>query len=101
MAVDPNAELIAGDYAQLVEVRASIAEAAGLFVRPDASGRTPIVIVPRYQNRVRNPATIAALALFGVGLVTWFLPIGVWVAGVAIALGVAALRRACTTRSAW
>jgi regulator of protease activity HflC (stomatin/prohibitin superfamily) len=91
MAGEPNAGPMDGDDAQLVEVRASIPEAAGLFVRPDATGRTPIVIVPRYQNRVRNPATIAALALFGVGLLAWFLPVGGWVVGVAVALGVAAL----------
>jgi regulator of protease activity HflC (stomatin/prohibitin superfamily) len=90
MAVNPNTDET-GDYAQLVEVRASIPEAAGLFVHPDATGRTPIVIVPRYQNRVRNPATIAALALFGAGLVAWFLPVGGWVVAVAVALGVAAL----------
>ena len=55
MAVDPNAELMAGaTYAQLVEVRATIAEAAGSSCARTRPGRTPIIIVPRYQNRVRT-----------------------------------------------
>ena len=48
----PNATLAQG-ISQLAQVRAAIEEATEVFGRKDASGRTPIVVIPKRQNRIR------------------------------------------------
>lgn len=53
---------------QLVEVTGTLSEAAELFVRPDASGRTPIVVSPQTTSRLLNSLVIAAGVILVVAL---------------------------------
>lgn len=52
---------IAQGISQLAQVRAAIEEAAEVFGRKDEAGRTPIVVVPKRQNRIRW-----GLVIFGI-----------------------------------
>jgi regulator of protease activity HflC (stomatin/prohibitin superfamily) len=47
-----NAQVTQG-LSQLAQVRAAIDDAAEIFGRKDAGGRTPIVVIPKRQNRIR------------------------------------------------
>jgi hypothetical protein len=44
---------VAQGISQLAQVRAALEEASEIFGRKDEAGRTPIVVVPRRQNRIR------------------------------------------------
>ncbi|MGL4648821.1 MAG: SPFH domain-containing protein [Caldilineaceae bacterium] len=55
-------------YAQLVQMSVTIDQAAELFASNDPAAPMPIVIVPRYQNRIFNPILFSAL-LAAVGMV--------------------------------
>lgn len=51
---------------QLAQVRAAIEEATEVFGRKDAGGRTPIVVVPKRQNRIRwSLVVLGILVIFG------------------------------------
>src|SRR5207245_8557843 len=66
MAVDPSTRAFAPDYTQLTSVRVPLDQAADAFVSPDASGRTPIVVLTRRQNRIGNvPMLIGVVILVG------------------------------------
>ena len=65
---------IAQGISQLAQVRAAIEEAAEVFGRKDEAGRTPIVVVPKRQNRIRW-----GLVIFGVFIIL----AGFFVAGAA------------------
>ncbi|HEX6290532.1 MAG TPA: SPFH domain-containing protein [Herpetosiphonaceae bacterium] len=73
MAQAPYTNQVAQGISQLAQVRAAIEEAAEVFGRKDEAGRTPIVVVPRRQNRIRW-----GLVIFG-GFVILF---GFFAAGV-------------------
>jgi regulator of protease activity HflC (stomatin/prohibitin superfamily) len=50
----------------LAQVRAAIEEATEVFGRKDAGGRTPIVVVPKRQNRIRwGMVFLGILVIFG------------------------------------
>ena len=53
---------------QLIEVQGDLAEAAELFVRADANGRTPIVISPKTESRLFNWMVISAPIVVVLGL---------------------------------
>jgi regulator of protease activity HflC (stomatin/prohibitin superfamily) len=64
MAIDQKS--VSSDYVQLTSVRVPLEQAADAFVSPDASGRTPIVIVTQRQNRISNvPMLIGVVVLAG------------------------------------
>lgn len=51
---------------QLAQVRAAIEEVSEVFGRKDAGGRTPIVVVPKRQNRIRwGMVILGIMAIFG------------------------------------
>jgi regulator of protease activity HflC (stomatin/prohibitin superfamily) len=54
---------------QLAQVRAAIEEATEVFGRKDAGGRTPIVVVPRRQNRIRLSMVILGIMVFFGGVI--------------------------------
>ena len=54
MAVDQSSGAFAPDDPQLTSVRVPLDQAADAFVSPDASGRTPIVVLTSRQNRIGN-----------------------------------------------
>ncbi len=56
MAVDQSSGAIPPDYTQLTSVRVPLDQAADALVSPDASGRTPIVVLTRRQNRISSDA---------------------------------------------
>lgn len=61
---------IAQGISQLAQVKAALEEAGEVFGRKDESGRTPIVLIPRRQNRVRwgmivSGITVLVLSAFG------------------------------------
>jgi regulator of protease activity HflC (stomatin/prohibitin superfamily) len=72
-------------YAQLVQATATIEDAAELFASNDPAAPMPIVVVPRYQNRIANPLMLASgLALVGALLARLYLEI-VWLPWVLLA----------------
>src|ERR1044071_3143927 len=58
---------IAQGISQLAQVRAAIEEAAEVFGRKDEAGRTPIVVVPKRQNRIRWGLVIFGIVIILVG----------------------------------
>jgi len=58
-------------YTQLVQVQVPLDQAAEAFATRDASGRIPIILVPKQLNRVRNEVVAAGGILL----------VGAWVAG--------------------
>ena len=66
MAVDQSSGALAPDYTQLTSARVPLDQAADAFVNPDASGRTPIVMLTQRQNRIGNlPLLIGVVILIG------------------------------------
>jgi regulator of protease activity HflC (stomatin/prohibitin superfamily) len=66
MAVDQTRVSSINDYTQLTSVRVPLDQAADAFVSPDASGRTPIVVLTQRQNRIENlPLLIGVVILVG------------------------------------
>jgi regulator of protease activity HflC (stomatin/prohibitin superfamily) len=66
MAVDQSSGALAPDYTQLTSARVPLDQAADAFVNPDASGRTPIVVLTQRQNRIGNlPLLICVVILIG------------------------------------
>ncbi len=56
------------EYSQLTQVRVPLDEAAEAFATRDASGRIPIIIIPKQQNRVRNEFVLAAAVILALGV---------------------------------
>ena len=69
MANTPATAQLAQGISQLAQVRAAIEEATEIFGRKDATGRTPIVVVPRRQNRIRWGLIVLGIILVVMGLV--------------------------------
>lgn len=61
MANAPYSNQLAQGISQLAQVKAALEEASEIFGRKDEAGRTPIVVVPKRQNRIRW-----GLIIFGV-----------------------------------
>jgi regulator of protease activity HflC (stomatin/prohibitin superfamily) len=82
-------------YTQLTQVRVPLEQAGEAFATRDASGRIPIVLIPKQLNRVRNEPVIAGVVvLLGAILIHLLynqpilIPIGIVVALLMIILGV-------------
>jgi len=56
------------DYTQLTSVRVPLDQAADALVSPDASGRTPIVVLTRRQNRISNVSLLIAVLILAGGI---------------------------------
>src|SRR2546423_8841032 len=68
MAVDQSSGAMSRDYAQLTSVRVPLDQAADALVSPDASGRTPIVVLTRRQNRISNVSLLIAVLILAGGI---------------------------------
>ena len=68
MAVDQSSGAMTPDYTQLTSVRVPLDQAADAFVSPDASGRTPIVVLTRRQNRISNVSLLIAVLILAGGI---------------------------------
>src|SRR5512147_614022 len=82
-------------YTQLTQVRVPLDEAGEAFSTRDASGRIPIVLIPKQLNRIRNGPVIAGvLVLLGAILVQLLanqplmIPLGIVMAILLIVVGV-------------
>jgi regulator of protease activity HflC (stomatin/prohibitin superfamily) len=56
-------------YLQLTQTRVDLDDAGEAFTVPDASGRLPIVVLPKQPFRIRNEFVIAGIIAIVVGLV--------------------------------
>jgi len=81
-------------YTQLTQVRVPLEDAGEAFSTRDASGRIPIVLIPKQLNRVRNEPVIAGVAvLLGAILIHLLysqpilIPIGIVLATLLIMVG--------------
>jgi regulator of protease activity HflC (stomatin/prohibitin superfamily) len=90
---NPNETEVA--YTQLTQVRVPLEQAGEAFATRDASGRIPIVLIPKQLNRISNGPVIAGvLILLGAILVHLLydqpimIPIGIVLALVLIVVGV-------------
>ena len=68
MAVDQSSGAMTPDYTQLTSVRVPLDQAADALVSPDASGRTPIVVLTRRQNRISNGSLLIAVVILAGGI---------------------------------
>ena len=68
MAVDQSSGAMTPDYTQLTSVRVPLDQAADAFVSPDASGRSPIVVLTRWQNRISNVSLLIAVLILAGGI---------------------------------
>ncbi|TMD49186.1 MAG: SPFH domain-containing protein, partial [Chloroflexi bacterium] len=68
MAVDQSSGAMTPDYTQLTSVRVPLDQAADALVSPDASGRTPIVVLTRRQNRISNVSLLIAVLILAGGI---------------------------------
>jgi len=68
MAVDQSSGAMTPDYTQLTSVRVPLDQAADAFVSPDASGRTPIVVLTRRQNRISNVSLLITVLILAGGI---------------------------------
>src|SRR5205814_1287504 len=66
MAIDQSNGSPTPDYIQLTSVRVPLDQAGDALISPDASGRTPIVVLTQRQNRISNsPLLIGIVILIG------------------------------------
>jgi regulator of protease activity HflC (stomatin/prohibitin superfamily) len=63
---------------QLAQIRVPLEDAGSAFETPDASGRTPIVVLPRRNLRIRMDALALAALCALAGVVTFLLDWGAW-----------------------
>ena len=94
MADESTTTSVETSSTQLIQVRVPLEDAGEAFAARDASGRIPIVLVPRQLNRVRNEPMIAgAIILFGALLLHLMfdqpilIPLGILAALVLILIG--------------
>jgi regulator of protease activity HflC (stomatin/prohibitin superfamily) len=70
MADEQQIDHTTSSFGQLTQARVPLEDAADAFATRDASGRIPIVLVPKHSNRIRNDVVLAALIVLfgGIGL---------------------------------
>lgn len=70
MADEQQIDQTTSSFGQLTQARVPLEDAADAFATRDASGRIPIVLVPKHSNRIRNDVVLAALIVLfgGIGL---------------------------------
>jgi regulator of protease activity HflC (stomatin/prohibitin superfamily) len=67
--LDPNTDTDVSAYTQLTQVRVPLEDAADAFTMRDASGRIPIIVIPKHLNRIRNEIILAALFVLAFGII--------------------------------
>lgn len=67
--LDPNTETDILEYTQLTQVHVPLEDAADAFTMRDASGRIPIIVIPKHLNRMRNEIILAALFVLAIGII--------------------------------
>jgi regulator of protease activity HflC (stomatin/prohibitin superfamily) len=76
------------DHTQLTQAKVPFEDAADAFSTRDASGKIPIVIIPKHLNRIRNDLVAAALLIIIGGIVaSILLTDSGWIAAVATPIG--------------
>lgn len=82
-----------GDHTQLTQAKVPLEEAADAFSTRDASGKIPIVIIPKHLNRIRNDLVIAAVAVFATGVIIPLVFEGssAWITAIALPIAVGLL----------
>jgi len=81
----------ATDYTQLTQIRVPLDEAADAFSTRDASGRIPIILVPKQMNRVRNEVVLAAIFVLAFGVLGGILLENTLIISLSIPLGIVLL----------
>ena len=71
MAETASNTTVASGADQLIQVRVPLDDAAEALAQQDANGRTPIVVLTKWQHRIRNDFVVLAVVIL----------IGSWVAG--------------------
>lgn len=92
MSTAPYTNQVAQGISQLAQVRAALEEAGEVFGRKDEAGRTPIVVIPKRQNRVRWGMITFGIIVLVAGLAAGtvnaiFATLGVLLAFIFIGLG--------------
>jgi regulator of protease activity HflC (stomatin/prohibitin superfamily) len=88
MPEEQQTETLPTEYAQLTQVRVPLEDAGGVFAGRDASGRTPLILIPLNPHRIRNAFVIGGLVALGAGLVSGILLYNLALASLASTLGV-------------
>jgi regulator of protease activity HflC (stomatin/prohibitin superfamily) len=94
MTNQPYTNQLAQTMSQLAQIRASLEDASEVFGAKDSTGRTPIVVIPKNQLRIRwGTVTFGVLLVLfgtlGAGLAQVAFLSGVgWLGGVAVVLGI-------------
>lgn len=57
------------EYTQLTQVQVPLEEAANAFAMRDASGRIPIIVIPKHLNRIRNELVLGAVLVMAFGII--------------------------------
>jgi regulator of protease activity HflC (stomatin/prohibitin superfamily) len=78
-------------YSQLTEVRVPLEDAADAFAMRDASGRIPIILIPKQMNRIRNEIVLAAVFVLAFGIIGGILLENALVITLAVPLGIGLL----------
>lgn len=84
-------EARASEYSQLIQVRVPLTQAADAFAMRDASGRIPIVVIPKQLNRVRNEFVALGLLILIGGIVATAFLNAPWSLGLAIPVAIVLL----------
>ncbi len=85
----PNTDV--SEYTQLTQVRVPLEDAADAFAMRDASGRIPIILIPKQLNRIRNEIVLAAIFVLAFGILGGILLENNLVISIAVPLGIVLL----------
>ena len=88
MAEEPIIDQMTPEYGQLTQARVPLEDAVEAFATKDASGRIPIVLVPKYMNRIRNDIVLAGAAVLIGGILIGMLVDNTPVISAGIAIGI-------------
>ncbi|HET6444116.1 MAG TPA: SPFH domain-containing protein [candidate division Zixibacteria bacterium] len=76
------------EYGQLTQARVPLEDAAEAFASKDSSGRIPIVLVPKYTNRIRNDVVVTAVVILIGGITIGYLLDNAVIISLAVFLGI-------------
>jgi len=88
MAEEPRSDQSNLEFGQLTQARVPLEDAAEAFSTRDASGRIPIVLVPKHMNRIRNDIVLAALVVLFAGITVGMITDNGTLISLAVFLGV-------------
>lgn len=76
------------EFGQLTQARVPLEDSAEAFSTRDASGRIPIVLVPKHMNRIRNDIVLTAIIILVGGITVGVLVNNVTVISLAVLVGI-------------